>query len=62
MPEIFLIKIFGNTNLNMENHEEINQNLNSNVNPIGSGEIISEEPEDLNDKNINNNQNEEENK
>ena len=62
MPEIFLIKIFGNTNLNMEKHEEINQNLNSNVNPIGSGEIISEEPEDLNDKNINNNQNEEENK
>ena len=53
----------GNTNLNMENHEEINQNLNSNVNPIGSGEIVPEQPEDLNDKNINkNNQNEEENK
>jgi hypothetical protein len=32
----------GNTNLNIENHEEINQNLNSNVNPIGSGEIVSE--------------------
>jgi len=54
----------GNTNLNMENHEEINQNLNSNVNPIGSGEIVPEHPEVLNnvDINVNNNQNEEENK
>ena len=52
----------GNTNLNMENHEEINQNLNSNVNPINSGEIPPEQPEDLNDKNNNINQNEEENK
>ena len=54
----------GNTNLNMENHEELNQNLNSNVNPIGSGEIIPEQPEVLVDANVNNNnkQNEEENK
>ena len=54
----------GNTNLNMENHEEINQNLNSNVNPIGSGEIVPEHPEVLNnvDINVNINQNEEENK
>ena len=54
----------GNTNLNMENHEEINQNLNSNVNPIGSGEIVPEHQEVLNnvDINVNNNQNEEENK
>ena len=54
----------GNTNLNMENHEEINQNLNSNVNPIGSGEIVSEKQEVLNDveNNENNNENQEENK
>ena len=54
----------GNTNLNMENHEEINQNLNSNVNPIGSGEIVPEHPEVLNNVeiNVNNNQNEEKNK
>ena len=56
----------GNTNLNIENHEEFNQNLNSNVNPIGSGEIIPEQGETVNDINaninINNNQNEEENK
>ena len=54
----------GNTNLNMENHEEINQNLNSNVNPIGSGEIVPEHPEVINnvDINVNNNKNEEENK
>ena len=53
----------GNTNLNMENHEEINQNLNSNVNPIGSGEIFPEQGEVLNDVNVDdNNQNEEENK
>ena len=54
----------GNTNLNMENHEEINQNLNSNVNPIGSGEIVSEKEENLNnvENNENNNENQEENK
>ena len=54
----------GNTNINMENHEEFNQNLNSNVNPIGSGEIVPEPAEATNDVNINvnNNQNEEENK
>ena len=54
----------GNTNLNMENHEEINQNLNSNVNPIGSGEIISEKEENLNNVENNeiNNENQDENK
>ena len=53
----------GNTNLNVENHEEQNQNLNSNVNPIGSGEIVQEQAEPLNDVDINNNnQNGEENK
>ena len=48
----------------MENHEEINQNLNSNVNPIGSGEIVSEKEENLNnvENNENNNENQEENK
>ena len=49
----------GNTNLNMENHEDLNQNLNSNVNPIGSGEIIPEQAEGMNNDN---NQNGEENK
>ena len=49
----------GNTNLNMENHEEINQNLNSNVNPIGSGEI---EPKQSQEMNNNINQNDEKNK
>ena len=49
----------GNTNLNMENHEDLNQNLNSNVNPIGSGEIIPEQEEGMNNDN---NQNVEENK
>ena len=54
----------GNTNLNMENHEEVNQNLNSNVNPIGSGEIVSEKAENVNDaeNNVINNENQEENK
>ena len=55
----------GNTNLNMENHEDLNQNLNSNVNPIGSGEIVPEQAEGLNDVNVDNNninQNEGENK
>ena len=54
----------GNTNLNMENHEEINQNLNSNVNPIGSGEIVSEKAENVNDaeNKVINNENQEENK
>ena len=54
----------GNTNLNMENHEEINQNLNSNVNPIGSGEIVSEKAENVNEaeNNVINNENQEENK
>ena len=53
-----------NTNLNMENHEEINQNLNSNVNPIGSGEIVSEKAENVNDaeNKVINNENQEENK
>ena len=54
----------GNTNLNMENHEEVNQNLNSNVNPIGSGEIVSEKAENVNDaeNKVINNENQEENK
>ena len=54
----------GNTNLNMENHEEVNQNLNSNVNPIGSGEIVSEKAENVNEaeNNVINNENQEENK
>ena len=54
----------GNTNLNMENHEEINQNLNSNVNPIGSGEIVSEKEKNLNNVENNeiNNENQDENK
>ena len=54
----------GNTNLNIENHEEINQNLNSNVNPIGSGEIVSEKDENINnvENNVINNENQEENK
>ena len=43
----------GNTNINIETYEQYNQNLNSNVNPIGSGEIVPEQQEDLN-----NNQNE----
>ena len=43
----------GNTNINIETYEQYNQNLNSNVNPIGSGEIVPERQEDLN-----NNQNE----
>ena len=48
----------------MENHEEVNQNLNSNVNPIGSGEIVSEKAENVNDaeNNVINNENQEENK
>jgi len=54
----------GNTNLNMENHEDLNQNLNSNVNPIGSGEIVPKQTEGLNDVKVDNNinQNEGENK
>ena len=45
----------GNTNLNMENHEDLNQNLNSNVNPIGSGEIVPKQTEGLNDVKVDNN-------
>ncbi len=43
----------GNTNINIETYEEYNnQNLNSNINPIGSGEVASEHVE-----NFDNNQN-----
>ena len=57
----------GNTNINIETHEEYNsnqnQNLDSNVNPIGSGEIGSEQVDNLNNnqnnEEVNNNQNEE---
>ena len=52
----------GNTNINIENYEEYNQNLNSNVNPIGSGEIVPEESTEnkINNNDDNNNQNKEE--
>ena len=52
----------GNTNPNIEAYEEYNKNLNSNVNPIGSGEIIQEPDQnqninvDENNENINNNE------
>ena len=39
----------GNTNINIETYEEYNQNLNSNVNPIGSGEIAQEQNENINE-------------
>ena len=53
----------GNTNINIQTYEENNQNLNSNVNPIGSAEMIHEQvQEDLNnnqnDENLNNQNNE----
>ena len=51
----------GNTNINIETYEEYNHNLNSNVNPIGSGEIPPQQNEDPNNNNVND-QNDEENK
>ncbi len=46
----------------MENHEENNQNLISNVNPIGSGEIAPKQSQEMNNIIDNVNQNEENNK
>ena len=51
----------GNTNINIETYEEYNPNVNSNVNPIGSGEIPPQQNQDSNNNNVNN-QNDEENK
>ena len=51
-----------NINSNMENHEEKNQNLISNVNPIGSGEIAPKQSQEMNNIIDNVNQNEENNK
>ena len=51
-----------NINSNMENHEENNQNLISNVNPIGSGEIAPKQSQEMNNNIDNVNQNEENNK
>ena len=52
----------GNTNINIQTYEENNQNLNSNVNPIGSAEMIPEQVQDLNNNqnedNLNNQNNE----
>ena len=55
----------GNTNINIQTYEENNHNLNSNVNPIGSGEMIPEQVQDLNniqnEENLNNQNNENQN-